>query len=143
MVRGLTDDGTGDGAPVGTITTTRTWDDSSRLTSRTDDNGNTTSYDYDALDRLITIDLADGTQRSHIHDVHDNRTITTDANGTVVTQTHDRLDRLVGRTIAPASGVLGTTTESFAYDGLSRLVLATDDDSTVHPDPRLPVERPE
>ena len=34
---------------------------SSRLTSRTDDNGNTTSYSYDPLNRLVNETNADGT----------------------------------------------------------------------------------
>ena len=54
-----------------------------------------------------------------------------DPNGSQITDDHDLLDRLTDRTINPGIGVVGSTFEAFQYDGLSRLVLGADDDSTV------------
>ncbi|UCC29379.1 MAG: hypothetical protein JSU86_14400 [Phycisphaerales bacterium] len=114
------------------IVTTQAWDDTSRLVGQTDDNGNTTAYIYDALNRMTTQDYADFTQHSYTYDVHDNRITATDANGSVATNTYDLLDRLTNRTIVPGAGVSSDTTfEIYRYDGLSRIVHAEDDDSLV------------
>ncbi len=49
-----------------------------------------------------------------------------DANGSVVESEYDAADRLVQRTlVAAAEGVIGPTSESYGYDGLSRLVEET------------------
>ncbi|MCX6880062.1 MAG: autotransporter-associated beta strand repeat-containing protein [Verrucomicrobia bacterium] len=129
--RHLTTTGEGGGTPSGTITTRQTWDDSSRLTSQTDDNAHSTSYGYDALDRRIRVECADGTASSTEYDVHGNRTTDTDANGTVVQASHDLLDRETGRTVTRAAGIEGTTFEEYQYDGLSRVVRAANDDTAV------------
>ncbi|MEC9070760.1 MAG: hypothetical protein VX938_00215, partial [Myxococcota bacterium] len=64
------------------LVTSQAWDDSSRVTSRTDDNLNTTSYTYDALDRLTRETFADGTSRAWDYDVHHDAISGSDANGT-------------------------------------------------------------
>ena len=51
--------------------------------------------------------------------------------GTVVVQAHDRLGHRVSVDVTPGPGVAGTTVESYQYDGMSRLVRAEDDDSTI------------
>ena len=130
-IRQLTDTGDGSGRATGEIVTSQTWDDNSRVTSRTDDNGNSTLYDYDALGRMVMEVMADQTQHVYTYDVHGNRVTSLDANGSRVTSTYDTDDRLVANAVERGPGVLGTTAESFAYDGLSRLVRATDDDSVV------------
>jgi RHS repeat-associated protein len=124
----------GGGAPgsiVDTIVTRKAWDENSRLLSNTDDNGNTITYSYDTLNRLILTTYADGTTTSSIYDANDNVVNLTDQNGTLVTNTYDALNRLINRSIVPAPGVGGTTSETFGYDGLSRTTLAQDNDSTV------------
>ncbi len=115
------------------IVTRQNWDDSSRLTGQTDDNGNTTAYGYDALNRQASETYADGTAQTFVLDVHDNRVQTTDGNGTVVGCQYDLLDRQTRKDVTTfGAGVAQDTTfEAFAYDGLSRLVVAEDDDSTV------------
>lgn len=134
-IRFLTATGDGSGAAIGTITTRQAWDDSSRLLSQTDDNGNATVYTYDALDRKIATTYADGTVHHTVFDVHDNPVLTLDANGTYVTNQFDALDRLVRRDIAVGPGVSDDTTfENYRYDGRSRLVWAEDNDSTVQMD---------
>ncbi|MBP7746933.1 MAG: RHS repeat protein [Phycisphaerae bacterium] len=120
----------GDGNPD--IVTTQGWDDSSRLVAQTDDNGNTTAYSYDPLNRRIGTDYPDCTADSAIYDVYDNAVSTVDGNGSIVASTYDLLDRLTDRSITPGPGVSADTTfESYAYDGLSRLVRAQDNDSLV------------
>jgi YD repeat-containing protein len=114
------------------IITTQTWDDSSRLTSRTDDNGNTTANTYDALDRRVGTDYADCTTDSTTYDVHDNPTLLMDAVGNVVLCSYDLLDRLASKSITPGPGASAdTTSELYLYDGRSRLIRAQDNDSLV------------
>ena len=131
-MRELTNTGDGLGAVVDTITTTQAWDDTSRLIGQTDDNGNTTAYTYDALNRKIATTYADGTVHTTTYDVHDTAVEMLDANGSVVTCAYDLNDRLTLKEIVPGPGVSDDTTfEEYAYDGLSRIVSAKDDDSTV------------
>lgn len=126
----LTSTGDGSGPVTGQIVTRQTWDDASRLVGQIDDNGNTTSYVYDALNRKVREGYADGTARTFTYDVHDNPRVVVDANGSVVTSAFDSNDRRIGASIAVGAGVANDTTfENYRYDGLSRLVYAEDDDS--------------
>lgn len=130
--RFLTDDGTGTGTIIGSIVTTNGYDDSSRLIFQTDDNDNTTSYTYDALDRKTSTVYGDGTSCTRTYDERDNVVEETDARGTTVILTYDDNDRYGGCVVFPGAGVSDdTTSETFEYDGLSRVVRAEDDDSTV------------
>ncbi len=125
----------GDGAEandINDIITTQTWDDSSRLTTQSDDKGNKSRYEYDPLNRQIKTTYPDGTSKTAGYDVHNNPIQTTDAAGNVVIYSYDPLGRLLEKAITPGAGVSGDTTfENFEYDGLSRLVYAEDDDSVV------------
>jgi YD repeat-containing protein len=119
----------GDGLDIVIV---QNWDDSSRLKDATDDNGNTTVYEYDSLNRLTRTVHPDGTNESSTYDVHDNCINYLDANGSVVTSTYDLLNRPTQHTIVVAPGVsTDTTFETYTYDGLSRVVSAADDDSVV------------
>ena len=130
--RFLTADGTGSGAPVGTIVARQTWDDSSRLTSQTDGNGQTTSQTYDALNRVTAVRMADGTAQTYAFDVHNNPVMVNDANGTAIKMTYDLLNRLIRKDLTNGPTVASDTTfETFQYDGLSRLVRAENDASMV------------
>ncbi len=136
------------------IVTAQEWDDTSRLIAQIDDAGNATRYAHDPLNRQFATRMADGTV--HVvgsgrltwlngatspdtsggfvfgHDVHDNAITNKDANGSVVQAQYDLLNRVTGRTITPGPGVsVATTSETYSYDGLSRLVLAEDNDSRV------------
>jgi YD repeat-containing protein len=138
------------------IVTGQEWDANSRLAAQIDDNGNATRYAYDALNRRIVTQMADGTFHqvgsgagwakgapapdltgfTSGYDEHDNALLTTDANGSVVTAVHDLLNRVISKTITPGAGVAeaangGTTLETYEYDGLSRMVQAQDNDSLV------------
>jgi len=129
--RYLTSDGVGGSAVIDSILTLQGWDHTSRLTSQTDDNNNTTAYSYDALNRQAVTTYADGTTQRATYDVHDNPITIADANGNVSTNTFDLRDRLIAKTIARGANIGGTTFENFKYDGRSRLVRAGDDDSEV------------
>lgn len=111
----------------GRIRVTYTWDDDSRLTAITDDNGSSTTFDYDALDRRSSRTLANDTTYFFFYDKDDNLTATVDPNGSAITRAHDALHRVTGSTVTAGPGVVGTTSQALAYDGLSRLVLAADD----------------
>ncbi len=128
----LTDDGTGSGTVVGTAVTSQTWDDSNRLVSRRDPNGNATQYAYDPLQRLTSETFADGTQTTYSYDVHGNVLVQEDANVTVLTMTYDALDRPTQVDVDPGPMVAtGATFESYAYQARSLLAMASDDDSVV------------
>jgi YD repeat-containing protein len=108
------------------------YDDNGRLISSTDANTNTTIYAYDARNRCSSVMHADGTTMSLIWSPRSNLRSRTDANGTQVQYTYDSLDRCVRKDVVPGAGVASTTTfETFAYDGMSRLVLASNDVSRV------------
>jgi len=130
-VRYLTNDGTGSGAVVDSIVTTQAWDHTSRLISQADHNRNATRYSYDALNRKSATTYADNTVHTMSYDVHDNPVVMTDANGSVDSSRYDLNDRLISKSIKRGAGILGTTRDTFRYDGRSRLVLAQDDDSQV------------
>jgi len=124
----------GDGIPelAADAQQTYVYDANSRLVASTDDNTNTTFFAYDSLNRLIQTTHADGTRQSLIWSPRSNLVREQDANGTVISNRFDLLDRCVRRDITPGAGVAATTTfEVFAYDGLSRLVSASNDTTEV------------
>ncbi len=131
IVRDMDGDGANAADPAD-IVTAQTWDDTSRLTVLTDDNGHATLYTYDCLNRRVATTYADGTTTTMTFDVHDNIVGASDANGTDVVNTYDLLDRLVARSVSPGPTVSDqTTTENYQYDGLSRIVSGVDDDATI------------
>lgn len=114
------------------IVTEQGWDDSSRLVTQTDDNGNTTTYVFDPLGRKIADVYADNTRKDFTLDAHGNIRFWTDGNRNEVTQTFDDNDRLIRRDVVPGPGVSDDTTfEVYRYDGMSRLTWAEDDDTLV------------
>ena len=102
------------------ITESKSYDASSRLISETDDNGNTTEYVYDGVNRLSKITMPDGAFYTSTYDFNGNVETFTDARGVIVTQTFDRNNRLATRMMS-GTVVPGATSESYSYDGLSRL----------------------
>jgi YD repeat-containing protein len=131
--------GQGSGAVTGQAVTRRAYDGNGNLTRFTDPNGHVTVYDYDALNRLTRITYADGTKAEYAYDRAGNRVQETDPNGNIIVHTYDALNRRVQTQVTPVSQAVGTTVQTFAYDGLSRLTQATDnndpanssDDSTI------------
>ena len=117
--------------PDGQIRLGYGFDGNSRLVRIVDDNGNVTSFGYDALDRQVSRTNADGEVFSTTYDRDSNVRTVTDPNGTVVTKSYDALNRLVATSVARGVGVGGTTAEAFAYDGLSRLTACSDDNGAL------------
>ncbi len=113
------------------ILETASFDASGRMTSVTDDNLNTTSYSYDALSRVFKTTFADAKFVTRTFDKNDRVKTLTDQNGTVVTNTYDVLSRLTSRAVNRATGVLGTTSETYSYDALNRMLTAKDNDYEV------------
>jgi RHS repeat-associated protein len=122
------------------ITTSFTYYDNDLLETITDDSANernTTRYVYDGQKRVIDIFYPDGT---FIHFTYSEKTegekkymlvTMKQRNGTEVDNKYDALNRLESRTVRPVEGVQGTTSETYRYDGLSRLIEATNNDWTV------------
>jgi YD repeat-containing protein len=129
----LTDTGTGQGTVVDQINTSTLFDDSSRVIRRVDDNQNVTAFSLDPLDRVTSIQYADGTVDSVSYDVHGNAVAMLDANGTSYIQKHDRNNRIRLRSVKTfGMGVARDTTgEAFDFDGTGSLVRAADDDSLI------------
>ncbi|MBI4613834.1 MAG: RHS repeat protein [Planctomycetes bacterium] len=119
-------DTTNSANPDGLITLLSSFDANSRLVSQTDDNGNRTSHEYDPLNRVVREIFADGTANVYEYDRDHNLVQTLDANGTVRQNEHDGLNRLVRSRFQLAAGIVGTTLQTFEYDGAGRLRRAQD-----------------
>ena len=119
--------------PIVVRSSSAAYDTSSRCLTSTDPNGNTTSYAYDTLGNCTTVTEADGTHQQFVWSPRSNLMAEQDANGTTVTNGYDLCDRIIHRDIAARGAAVATTTfETFAYDGSSLLVLASNDVSQVN-----------
>jgi RHS repeat-associated protein len=107
------------------------WDKDGNLLKVTDATNAVTQYEYDDRGWPKKTIQPDATTTVLAYDLAGRVTTATGNNGTVVTQTYDAAGRLTGRTIQRATGVLGTTGETFEYDSVGRLIRATDNDSVV------------
>ncbi len=110
------------------------YDAGGRMVSRTDSAGETVSFAYDHLNRRTSATYPGSKVETFVHDAGGNLTRWTDRNGTVVQQAFDALGRMTGRTMTLASGVVGATSESFAYDAADRLISASNNAGSGHAD---------
>ena len=78
--------------PAASLSSTFAYDNAGRLTSTTDNNGNTTSYAYDANDNISSITDAAGHTTSMTYDANDNMTRITNARGYHTNLTYDNND---------------------------------------------------
>ncbi len=136
VLRFLKQGGVGDGSPDslaagdGLVTTTIDYDRDGRVIGREDDNGQRTEYEYDALGRRQVTIFADGETLNIVsYDPRGFVADLVDLRGTGISNTHDAAGRLISRSIQPGPGVSGSSAETYVYDGLGRLISATDDDS--------------
>ena len=120
--------------PDGKVDLTYVFDGNSRLAAIVDDNLNETRYDYDALNRPIQQTNADLTAYRSRYDRDSNLIETIDPNGTRIDSSYDVLNRLIQRQIDRSAGIAGTAVETYAYDGLSRLTAANDDNGAAGAD---------
>jgi RHS repeat-associated protein len=121
----------------GEIVTEHQYDKNSRPTLLQDDNGNGTTYTYDALNRVTVTTYPDGTTTEvETYDGNDNVVRYRDQNGNRLVNQYDLNDRLIQRDVTlagrtPLGEGLDALHEMYEYDGLNRLTLAQDEDSTV------------
>jgi len=118
------------------ITVLTAQNDDSIVTGRTDDKSHTTAEVLNARNESVQTIYADPcVTATRIYDVHGNLNFETDTNGTTVNYTYDLLNRVISKAITPGSGIaglpLGTTFETYSYDGLGRIVLASNNLSSV------------
>lgn len=114
----------------GLAETSTAWSDSSLVLTRTDDNGNTTSFSYDTADRLSVRTDAMGNTRTHGYDANSNQTSLVELELATVagvpsetlttTWTHDALNRVTGVTDNIGNSI------QYGYDSRGNLVLTTD-----------------
>jgi RHS repeat-associated protein len=117
---------------------------SNRLKSITDDKGNKTTYEYDHQNRIKKIIYPDDSFIEYTYDkveagtnpagdtVYYRLLIEKQRDDTIVKSYFDQLQRLMKREITPAEGAVGTTLETFQYDGLSRVYYAADNDTQLN-----------
>jgi len=104
-----------------------TYDGDDRLVALEDDNGNRTTFTYDALSRKTAERYADGTQLTWAYDRDHNVVRFQDANGSVRMNRYDAANRLVQQDVTRAAAVEGTTQILWEYDGRSRQTRMVDD----------------
>lgn len=109
-----------------TITST-TYDENGNVVSRIDESltpTSTTQFEYDALDRLMSVTTPDGSKWTYTYDKSSNMVSVRDPGGTVVADTVNSWGLVDKRTITKAGGTVGAGSEFYEYDGLGRLTLA-------------------
>ncbi len=116
------------------VVTTLILDGNGRKTQLIDDRNDITLFAYDTMDREVTMTFHDGSTRTNVYDEADDVVTFTDENGSQFTNTFDSLGRKTAVDIAVATGPgqnVATTTqsESFQYDGLSRMTDVQNDGS--------------
>lgn len=152
-------DGRGDGEldtgnplnPDGMITTLTEFNANRLIVGRTDDNANSSTYAYDALNRLVRQTNADGGYRTLTYNGDHQQTGLIDENNTEHTFAYDGLGRQVSHTLVydPARKIagdtlpllVGTTLRTYEYDGLSRLTRCTDNNDPGDGDDDWAVDR--
>ncbi len=116
----------GQGQIAGSIQTSLEYDGNSNQIAMVDDRGGVTRWAFDSHDRKISQTLHDGSTEIFVYDLASDVVQYTDCNGSKFTNTWDPMSRKTNTTIAPASGIGGTTAQSFQYNGLSQTTFARD-----------------
>jgi len=96
------------------------YDSEGNIASVTDPNGNTTFYDYDALNRLTTVTQPGNVITSYDYDTHGNLSSVADAESHVTTYEYDDMGRVLTST-SPDTG-----SSFYAYDEAGNLTHKTD-----------------
>ncbi len=109
-------------SPLGKETLTR--DTLSRVTNVVDGNGNSTSFEYNALDRIVKITYANGSTTSYTYDDDGNQLTLTDNTGTT-SFIYDSLNRLNTKKLPNG------TTLTYTYNKVGNLLTYTDPGGTV------------
>lgn len=130
----LRTDGSGTEPIIDTVLTQQFYDGNGRLTTLVDDNGGTTQYSYDTQDRQTVMTFHDGSTRTNTYDEASDVIGYVDENGSSFSNSFDPLGRKTQVAISLATGVEGTTAQSFQYDGLGRQTFARDSVGTANTD---------
>jgi len=101
-----------------------TYDAISRVATYTDGKGQTTTFAYDALDRVTETDYADGSSIKYTHDNSGNTLQTVDSINGTSTYTPDTKNRITSEQLATGK------TNQYAYDANNNLQAATDSGGT-------------
>jgi len=123
---------------------TFTYDPNGNVVSKTDFNGDTTTYEYDQFNRLIKKRYPDGSEVLFTYTANGRRKTVTDASG-VTSSSYDLRDRLIevlnpdGTAITytydaqdnRTSVTVPSGTTTYTYDALNRLETVTDPDGKV------------
>ncbi len=116
------------GGGDGVVTIETRWDDRHRRGTRTDDNGNATTYGYDDLDRKVSCTYGDGSNESWMYNPDSELVEHKNQNGSIETWEHDTDGRPTSVDIDNAgTATIGTTHKEWRYDGLDRVVHTVDD----------------
>ena len=126
----------GFGSPITTFTsaivTEWGFDQNNRLTSFKDDAANTSTWTYDAKDRVSTMVYPNTSQVvTYVYDAVDNVVELEDPSGNLIEDTYDSLNRNTLREVTLQSGWLDTTEETRTNDALNRLLVNEGDDYRV------------
>ncbi|MFO0982588.1 MAG: RHS repeat-associated core domain-containing protein [Planctomycetota bacterium] len=123
----------GEGNPDGFIVVERTFDLDGKTTTQTDDDGDTTSFDFDGMGRQWKLTYHDSSYetvsffRDNTID-HERRYAKDPTHAEIdnVGYTYDAAKRKTAATVTLPGGspLLGVTSEQFGYDGLSRVTYA-------------------
>ncbi len=116
----------GQGQIAGSIQTSLEYDGNSNQIAMVDDRGGVTRWAFDSHDRKTSMTYHDGSTESFTYNTASNVVQFTDCNGSKFTNTWDPRSQKTSTTIAPASGIGGTTAQSFQYNGLSQTTFARD-----------------
>lgn len=95
--------------------------------STSDGNSNTTSYEYDALNRIRKEILPDGLSRSYSYDDVNNQLISKDANGNSLTYYYDSMGKLT-KVVEPTQN---TQLAGFQYDDEGILISSSDGNKNI------------
>jgi len=125
------------------VTVLSEYDANGRLVAKTDDAGRQTTWAYDSLDRMSGQTNADGGSQTWQYDADGNAVVHVDENGSSHASTFDARGLLLERVISISAGetlpgtmlpvLVGTTTQKFAYDGMSKVIESTDENEPADP----------
>jgi len=107
------------------------YDKRGNLTSVTDANGNTTTYEYDTQNRQTKTISPDSGTTTNTFDLNGNLKTKTDANGIIITYNYDAANRLIN-IIFPETAQNITYTYDTCPNGKSKLCDMTDPSGTTH-----------
>ena len=116
----------GQGQIAGSIQASFEYDGNSNQIAMVDDRGGITRWAFDSHDRKTSMTYHDGSTEQFVFDLASDVVQFTDCNGSKFTNTWDPMGRKISTTIAPASGIGGTTAQSFQYNGLAQSTFARD-----------------